>query len=131
MALIDEVRFSLRISTTDDTNINAELSRLINEAVLDLTKTSDIIPFEAENADALVRVGFPDYLGAYVAAGKMHRADEGVQPGGDAYRGDLFGEPGAPAQNLESGQHRRGRGAGQSRGDGGDRSVRAGRRVAR
>lgn len=61
MALIDEVRFSLRISTTDDENINTELNRYINEAVLDLTKTSDIIPFEAENADALLRGAIIDY----------------------------------------------------------------------
>lgn len=61
MALIDEVRFSLRISTTDDANINTELDRYISEAILDLTKTSDIIPFTAETADALQRGAVIDY----------------------------------------------------------------------
>lgn len=61
MALIDEVRFSLRISTTDDENINTELTRFINEAILDLTRTCDIIPFEAETADALLRGAIIDY----------------------------------------------------------------------
>lgn len=61
MALIDEVRFSLRISTTDDENINTELNRFINEAVLDLTKTSDIRTFETESADALLRGAIIDY----------------------------------------------------------------------
>ena len=61
MALLDEVRFSLRISTTDDNNINTELTRYINEAILDLTKTSDIIPFTTEEADALQRGAIIDY----------------------------------------------------------------------
>lgn len=61
MALIDEVRFSLRISTTDDVNINTELTRYINEAILDLTKTADIKTFTAEEADALQRGAIIDY----------------------------------------------------------------------
>lgn len=61
MALIDEVRFSLRISTTDDTNINTELNRYISEAILDLTKTSDIKPFTADEADALQKGAIIDY----------------------------------------------------------------------
>lgn len=61
MALIDEVRFSLRISTTDDENINTELNRYISEAILDLTKTSDIKTFTAEEADALQRGAIIDY----------------------------------------------------------------------
>ena len=61
MALIDEVRFSLRISTTDDANINTELNRYISEAILDLTKTSDIIPFTADTADALQKGAIIDY----------------------------------------------------------------------
>ena len=42
MALIDEVRFALRITTTSNANLNTELTRYINSAVLDLTKTTDI-----------------------------------------------------------------------------------------
>lgn len=61
MALIDEVRFSLRISTTDDNNINTELQRYINEAFLDLTKTSNIRDFQVETADALLRGAIIDY----------------------------------------------------------------------
>lgn len=61
MALIDEVRFSLRISTTDDTNINTEINNYISEAILDLTKTADIKHFTTETADALQRGAIIDF----------------------------------------------------------------------
>lgn len=61
MAIIDEVRFALRINTTDNTALNNELTRYINAAVLDLTKTTDIKPFEAETADALLRDAIISY----------------------------------------------------------------------
>lgn len=55
MAIIDEVRFTLRINTTNNTALNTELTRYINAAVLDLTKTTDIRTFEVETADGLLR----------------------------------------------------------------------------
>lgn len=54
MALLDEVRFSLtRIATTISTPLDTELQRYIDAAILDLTETTDIIPFTADEADAL------------------------------------------------------------------------------
>lgn len=55
MALIDEVRFSLRINTTNNTLVNQELTRYINAAILDLTETTDIRDFAAESADGLLK----------------------------------------------------------------------------
>lgn len=55
MALIDEVRFALRITTTDNTLLNTELQRYIDSAILDLTRTTDIIPFTAQTADGLLK----------------------------------------------------------------------------
>ena len=55
MALIDEVRFSLRINTTNNTLVNQELTRYINAAILDLTETTDIRDFTAESADGLLK----------------------------------------------------------------------------
>lgn len=55
MALIDELRFSLRINTTDNILLNQELTRYINAAVLDLTNTTDIRSFEPETADGLLK----------------------------------------------------------------------------
>lgn len=55
MALIDKVRFALRINTTNNAELNDELTRYINAAVLDLTKTTDIIDFNPETADALLQ----------------------------------------------------------------------------
>lgn len=55
MALIDEVRFALRINTTDNAALNTELNRYIKAAVLDLTKTTDIRSFEPETADELLK----------------------------------------------------------------------------
>lgn len=61
MALIDQVRFSLRISTTDDNNINAELQQYISEAIADLVETSNIKEFTEESADALLKGAIIDY----------------------------------------------------------------------
>lgn len=55
MALIDEVRFSLRINTTNNTLVDQELTRYINAAILDLTETTDIRDFTAESADGLLK----------------------------------------------------------------------------
>lgn len=53
MALIDEVRFALRINNTTNTALNDELNRYITAAILDLTETTDIRPFTAATADGL------------------------------------------------------------------------------
>lgn len=61
MAFIDDVRFSLRISITTNASLNSEIQRWINEAVLDLTNTSDIRTFDIESADALLKGAIIDY----------------------------------------------------------------------
>lgn len=54
MALIDEVRFAVnRTTTATNAALETELTRYINAAVLDLTETTDIIPFTPETADDL------------------------------------------------------------------------------
>ena len=54
MALLDEVRFALtRIDTSLGTSVETEFQRYINAAILDLTETTNIKTFTAENADAL------------------------------------------------------------------------------
>lgn len=54
MALLDEVRFALtRIDSTISTSTDTEFQRYIDAAILDLTETTDIKDFTAENADAL------------------------------------------------------------------------------
>ena len=54
MALIDEVRFAVnRTTTATNTALETELSRYINAAILDLTKTTNIKPFTALTADDL------------------------------------------------------------------------------
>lgn len=61
MAFIDDVRFSLRISITTNSALNNEIQRWIEEAVLDLTNTSDIRSFDIETADALLKGAVIDY----------------------------------------------------------------------
>lgn len=54
MALIDEVRFAVnRTTTAGNSALEAELTRYINAAVLDLTETTSIKPFAAADADDL------------------------------------------------------------------------------
>ncbi len=54
MAFIDEVRFALtRIDTSLGSAVDTEFQRYIDAAILDLTETTDIIPFTVESADAL------------------------------------------------------------------------------
>ena len=56
MALLDEVRFALtRIDSSLGTSVETEFQRYIDAAILDLTETTDIKTFTAENADALQR----------------------------------------------------------------------------
>ena len=54
MALIDEVRFALtRVDATLGQPVETELQRYIDAAILDMTATTDIIPFTEQTADAL------------------------------------------------------------------------------
>ena len=54
MALIDEVAFSLtRMESVTDTNLITEFNGYINAAIYDLTRTTDIKPFTALEADDL------------------------------------------------------------------------------
>lgn len=53
--LLDKVRFSLRQTISTNADLNAELQRYINAAVLNLTGTTDIRAFEAASADALLQ----------------------------------------------------------------------------
>lgn len=55
MALIDEVRFALRITTSTNTSLNTELQRYINAAILDLTQTTDIKNVTDTTTDALLK----------------------------------------------------------------------------
>lgn len=58
MALIDKVRVALRISTTDNTDLNTELSDLIESAKLDLGIAGVNVPSEL---DAIVSTAVITY----------------------------------------------------------------------
>lgn len=64
MALLDEVKTALRVSTTDP-NITAQISRLIEEAKLDLCRTADIAEDKVitEAPDALIKGAIICYVG--------------------------------------------------------------------
>lgn len=62
MALIDDLKTALRVSTSD-AGITAQLERLIAEAKLDLCKTADISADAAEQPDALVEGAIICYCG--------------------------------------------------------------------
>lgn len=61
MALIDEAKTALRVSTNDSA-ITAEIQRYIDEAILDLTKTSNIAGFTSETADAFQKGAVLSYV---------------------------------------------------------------------
>ena len=61
MALIDEAKTALRVST-DNEAIVAEIQRYIDEAILDLTKTANIADFTAETADAFQKGAVISYV---------------------------------------------------------------------
>lgn len=50
MALIDEVRFALRITTTTNTALNTELQRYIDTGKSDLVNTTNINDFAVDSA---------------------------------------------------------------------------------
>lgn len=58
---VAEVRFSLRIMTATNASLNAEIQRWVNEAILDLTKTTDIKDFTIATADAMLKGAIIDY----------------------------------------------------------------------
>lgn len=62
MALIDEAKTALRVSTTD-LGITAQIERLIEEAKLDLCRTADISEDAVSNPDALVKGAILCYVG--------------------------------------------------------------------
>lgn len=62
MAILDDVKTALRVST-DDAGITAQLNRLIAEAKLDLCRTADISNAAVAEPDALVEGAIICYCG--------------------------------------------------------------------
>lgn len=62
MALIDEAKTALRVST-NDAGITAQIQRLIDEAKLDLCRTADISEDAVSDPDALVKGAILCYVG--------------------------------------------------------------------
>lgn len=62
MALIDEAKTALRVST-NDAGITAQIERLIEEAKLDLCRTADISEDAVSDPDALVKGAILCYVG--------------------------------------------------------------------
>lgn len=62
MALIDEAKVALRVSTSDS-GITAQIERLIEEAKLDLCRTADISEDAVSDPDALVKGAILCYVG--------------------------------------------------------------------
>lgn len=62
MALIDDVKVALRVSTTD-AGITSQISDLIEEAKLDLCHTADISRASVTSPDALVKGAIKCYCG--------------------------------------------------------------------
>lgn len=69
MALLDDVKVALRIST-DDAGIEAQLTRLISEAMADLSYTADI------NSDIIGEASDPLVIGAILCYVKIHWTDD-------------------------------------------------------
>lgn len=64
MALIDDVKVALRVSTTD-AGITGQISDLIEEAKLDLIRTANIKASATQNPDALVKGAIKCYCGSF------------------------------------------------------------------
>lgn len=60
--LLEEAKVALRIST-NDAGITAQISRLIDEAKLDLSKTADVSQSAVDSPDALVKGAILCYVG--------------------------------------------------------------------
>lgn len=63
MALLDDVKVALRV-VTDDAGITGQISDLIEEAKLDLTKTANISAAAVAAPDALVKGAIKCYCGS-------------------------------------------------------------------
>ena len=63
MALIDDVKVALRVCT-DDAGITGQISDLIEEAKLDLSKTADISAAAVAAPDALIKGAIKCYCGS-------------------------------------------------------------------
>lgn len=63
MALIDDVKVALRVCT-DDAGITGQISDLIEEAKLDLSKTANISAAAVAAPDALVKGAIKCYCGS-------------------------------------------------------------------
>lgn len=63
MALLDDVKVALRVCT-DDAGITGQISDLIEEAKLDLSKTADISAAAVAAPDALVKGAIKCYCGS-------------------------------------------------------------------
>ncbi len=61
MALLDEVGFSLRITDLSLPALAVEIQGYIDEAILDLTETTDIKAFDESTADALLKGAITTY----------------------------------------------------------------------
>ena len=71
MALIDEAKTWLRVST-DDEAITAQIQLLIDAAISDLTNTADVASFDEEGIDPLLKQA----ILVYVQASWVDNADE-------------------------------------------------------
>lgn len=63
MALLDDVKVALRVCT-DDAGITGQISDLIEEAKLDLSKTANISAAAVAEPDALVKGAIKCYCGS-------------------------------------------------------------------
>ncbi len=63
MALLDDVKVALRV-VTDDAGITGQISDLIEEAKLDLSKTANISAAAVAAPDALIKGAIKCYCGA-------------------------------------------------------------------
>ena len=86
MALIDDVKVALRVSTTD-AGITGQISDLIEEAKLDLCRTADISSASVQTPDALVKGAIKCYCG-YIWTDDMDEKDR-LKAAYDDYKAKL------------------------------------------
>lgn len=86
MALIDDVKVALRVSTTD-AGITNQISDLIEEAKLDLCRTADISSASVQTPDALVKGAIKCYCG-YIWTDDMDEKDR-LKTAYDDYKAKL------------------------------------------
>ena len=88
MALLDEVKTALRVTTTD-AGITAQITRLIAEARLDLCKTADVDAdlVNAADPDALIKGAICCYCGYVWATDTTEK--QALKASYDDYKGKL------------------------------------------